>query len=157
MARYRFLSTWLVDAPIERVWDALYAAERYPEWWRGVERVEKLRNGDEHGVGDVYRNTWRSRLPYEVEFDFRVDRVERPFLMEGTAAGGLAGQGHWRLYDGAEGTAVTYDWSVATTKPWMNALAPLARPFFEWNHDWVMRRGGEGLARLLAVPLIAAD
>jgi hypothetical protein len=31
----------------------------------------------------------------------------------------------------------------------MNALAPIARPVFEWNHDYVMHRGGEGLkARL---------
>ena len=25
----------------------------------------------------------------------------------------------------------------------MNALAPLLRPAFEWNHDWVMRNGGD--------------
>jgi hypothetical protein len=36
----------------------------------------------------------------------------------------------------------------------MNALAPLLRPAFVWNHDWVMRQGGEGLARRLGVPLL---
>jgi uncharacterized protein YndB with AHSA1/START domain len=157
VARYRFLTTWLVDAPIERVWDALYDAEHWPDWWRGVESVVKVESGDDSGVGDVYRNRWRSRLPYEVGFDFHVERVERPFLMEGTATGELAGEGRWRLYQGAAGTAVTYDWIVETTRPWMNLLAPVARPAFAWNHDWVMRRGGEGLARLLRAPLVAVD
>jgi hypothetical protein len=33
----------------------------------------------------------------------------------------------------------------------------VARPAFKSNHDYVMRNGGEGLARLLGVPLLAAD
>jgi hypothetical protein len=39
----------------------------------------------------------------------------------------------------------------------MNALAPLARPAFAWNHDWVMRNGGRGLAGLLGCRLLASD
>jgi hypothetical protein len=37
----------------------------------------------------------------------------------------------------------------------MNALAPFARPVFEWNHNAIMRRGGEGLARRLGTRLLA--
>lgn len=37
----------------------------------------------------------------------------------------------------------------------MNVVAPLARPIFRRNHDWVMRIGGEGLARTLGAPLLA--
>jgi hypothetical protein len=39
----------------------------------------------------------------------------------------------------------------------MNLLAPVARPAFKSNHDFVMRHGGEGLAKLLGAPLLAAD
>jgi len=40
----------------------------------------------------------------------------------------------------------------------MNALAPLARPVFAWNHDRVMEWGRSGLARRLgAVVLRAGD
>jgi len=38
----------------------------------------------------------------------------------------------------------------------MARLAPLARPIFEWNHNGVMRAGGEGLARHLGVRLLQA-
>lgn len=38
-AHYRFLTTWVVDAPIEPAWDVINAIERWPEWWRGVQSV----------------------------------------------------------------------------------------------------------------------
>jgi uncharacterized protein YndB with AHSA1/START domain len=156
MADYEFLTTWCLAAPIQPVWDALYESERWPEWWRGVERVRVLEPGDADRVGELSRYTWRSRLPYRLEFDMRTTRVERPFLVEGRAQGELTGDGRWRLFEGNGTTAVTYEWRVETTERWMNVLAPVARPVFAWNHDWVMRRGGEGLARLLGVPLLVS-
>src|SRR5215217_9074881 len=108
MASYEFLTTWCLEAPIDSVWDALYASERWPEWWRGVERVQVLEPGDANRVGELSRYTWRSRLPYELEFDMRTTRVERPFLVEGSAQGELTGEGRWRLFEGGGAMAVTY-------------------------------------------------
>lgn len=156
MADYEFLTTWLLDAPIEPVFDVLHDAKRYPEWWRGVRRVEMLSEGDEDGVGELDRFSWRSLLPYTLEFDMRIVRVERPYVIEGTATGELEGSGTWRLFAGPC-TAVTYEWRVRTTRAWMNAVGPLARPAFAWNHDFVMRQGGHGLARLLDAQLLAHD
>jgi hypothetical protein len=78
VARYRFLTTWCVEAPAEQVWDAIYDAERWPEWWRGVAHARKLRDGDENDVGCVWRFGWRSQLPYTLEFESETTRVERP-------------------------------------------------------------------------------
>jgi uncharacterized protein YndB with AHSA1/START domain len=155
VARYSFLTTWLLDAPVEPVWDAIYGAERWPQWWRGVTRVEEVAPGGESGVGKVFDIAWRSFLPYELEFRTTVTRVEQPHRMEGEAAGDLAGTGRWRLFHAGGTTAVTYEWNVKTTKAWMNLVAPVARPIFRWNHDWVMAQGGRGLAKHLAIPLIA--
>ena len=154
MANYRFLTTWCLDAPRERVWDAIYSIDEWPDWWKGVESVTKLREGDENGVGACYRHVWRSRVPYAVRFDIDVTAVEPPFRLEGVARGELEGIGHWRLFEG-DGTAVTYEWNVRTTRPWMNAAAPRARPIFVWSHNAVMRQGGQGLARLLGATLVA--
>ncbi|MEA2266697.1 MAG: hypothetical protein QOE27_2280 [Solirubrobacteraceae bacterium] len=156
MADYKFLTTWCVDAPLEQVWDVLNETESYPEWWKGVQAVELLRDGDDQGVGQVSRFSWRSVLPYTLRFDMRVTRVERPHLIEGQATGELEGRGIWRLYEG-NGTAVVYDWQVRTTQAWMNVLGPVARPAFAWNHDLVMRQGGLGLAAKLGAPLVAHD
>ena len=154
-SRYRFLTTWVLDAPREDVWEAIYDIERWPEWWRGVDAVEKLADGDADGTGTVYRHRWRSILPYTVGFEMTTTRIERPFLVEGHARGELEGVGRWRLYEG-DGTAVTYEWAVETTRPWMNMLAPVGRPVFVWSHNVVMRWGGEGLARLLGARLLAS-
>ena len=157
MARYRFLTTWLLEADRERVWDAIYESERWPEWWRGVLRTERLAEGDEAGLGQLGRYVWKSKLPYELEFQMRTTRVERPRLLAGEASGELAGTGTWRLFEEDGVTAVVYEWNVDTTRRWMNLLAPIARPIFAWNHDYVMRNGGEGMARLLGCRLLAID
>jgi len=154
-AHYHFLTTWLVAAPIERVWDVIYAIERWPEWWRGVQSVTELMHGDGDGEGTVYRHVWRSRIPYAVRFDSTVEEVRQPHLILARAEGELAGTGTFRLYESPLGTAVTYDWRVHTTRRWMNAVAPVARPVFAWNHHAVMNQGGVGLARVLGVELVA--
>jgi uncharacterized protein YndB with AHSA1/START domain len=157
MADYAFLTTWLLDSPREQVWDAIYDQERWPQWWRGVEEAEEIRPGEESGVGTVSRLVWKSLLPYRVEFEVTTTRVEKPCLLEADAVGELTGVGRWRLYEQDGVTAVLYEWNVATSKAWMNLMAPLLRPAFKWNHDWVMARGGEGISRLLGCELLAGD
>jgi uncharacterized protein YndB with AHSA1/START domain len=157
MADYRFLTTWLLEAEIERVWDAIYESERWPEWWDGVEEAEKIREGDADGVGQYGRYVWKAKLPYRVEFFVTTTRVERPHLLEGAAEGELAGTGTWRLFEHSGVTVATYDWRVRTTRAWMNLLAPVARPAFKANHDYVMGNGGTGIAKLLGARLLASD
>jgi uncharacterized protein YndB with AHSA1/START domain len=155
MADYRFLTTWLLDARREPVWEAIFDQESWPSWWRGVEDVVELDPGDEDGVGSHSRLTWRSKLPYDLVFEAHTTKVERPHLIEAEAIGELSGQGRWRLYEQNGTTAALYEWNVHTSKAWMNLLAPVARPIFAWNHNWVMSRGGEGIARLLDCRLLA--
>jgi uncharacterized protein YndB with AHSA1/START domain len=149
MADYAFVTRWSFQAPIDQVWTLISESERWPEWWTGVERVELLEKGKDGDVGSLRRYTWKSKLPYRLRFEMRTTRVERPHVLEGRAEGELDGTGRWELRQDGDWTRVRYDWRVHTTKAWMNLLAPVARPFFAWNHDVVMRWGGEGLARRL--------
>ena len=155
MAEYSFLSAWLLDAPRQSVWEAIHDQKAWPTWWRGVEEVVELAPGEDGGLGSRSRMVWRSLLPYNLVFETHTVRVERPHLIEGTVDGELAGTGRWRLYEEDGATAVLYEWNVRTTRAWMNLLAPIARPIFAWNHDWVMARGGEGIATLLGCRLLA--
>lgn len=151
MSDYKFLSTWKIEAPIGRVWQTLNDVGGWPGWWKGVVSVVELEPGDDNGVGSIRRTTWKSALPYKLEFDSEVIRVEHERYIEARAFGELEGVGIWHLMnDGGSGTRVDYDWRVKTTKPWMNAIAPLARPFFRWNHDVIMKWGEQGIKRHLA-------
>ena len=154
MAQYEFLTTWVVRAPIDRVFAVLNDSKAFPEWWKGVTAVEVLEEGGERGVGELARYSWRSVLPYTLVFDARVTRVDPPHLIEGRATGELEGVGIWRLFAGSESTAAVYEWRVRTTKRWMNMWGPLPRPAFVWNHNRVMQQGGHGLAERLDAELI---
>ena len=132
------------------MWEVLRDAERWPEWWRGVQRVTELARDERYLIA------WRSRIPYELEFEFAVRDIDAPCCMVGEARGELEGTGRWRLFEDGGVTAVTYEWNVRTTKAWMNLVAPVARRIFEYNHNVVMRWGGEGLAKRLGCNLLAA-
>ncbi len=154
MASYEFVTTWRVSAPIEKVWKEIYHTEYWPQWWKGVISVEELKKGDELGVGSIRLYTWETKLPYKLIFKIETLKVEPMKYLEGRSTGELDGKGIWTLYEEGNETIARYDWQVNTTKFWMNILAPLARPLFEWNHKVVMRWGAESLAKRLGVRVI---
>jgi Polyketide cyclase / dehydrase and lipid transport len=156
MGTFSLNTVWELEAPRDLVWEAIYRADDWPRWWPYVERVIKLEEGDDKGVGAVRRLTWRTRLPYRITFETRATRVERPFHLEAQAVGELVGTGRWTLSKVGRATTVRYEWNVRARKPWMLMLAPVARPVFEWNHNGVMRCGAEGLAQHLGVRLLRA-
>jgi Polyketide cyclase / dehydrase and lipid transport len=149
MAEYHFVSTWQIQAPIERVWEEIYHAEQWPAWWKYVVGVDELEPGASDGTGKRVRLLFRTRLPYTLGFDVRLTVVRPPSELAAEATGELAGTGRWTLTATGGGTLVRYTWDIHTTRWWMNLLAPVARPAFSWNHDELMREGGESLARRL--------
>jgi uncharacterized protein (TIGR02679 family) len=64
MAEYHFVSIWQIQAPIERVWEEIYHAERWPSWWNHVVGVDELEPGAADRVGKHLRLLFRTRLPY---------------------------------------------------------------------------------------------
>jgi hypothetical protein len=159
MAEYHFVSTWQLQAPVERVWEEIWQAERWPLWWKYVAGVQEVEPGAADGTGRRLRLRFRTRLAYMLAFDVRLTCVQPPSSPEAAAklearsAGELEGAGCWTLTPAGGGTQVRYTWDVRTTRWWMNLLAPAARPAFRWNHDQLMRAGGEGLARRLGTEL----
>lgn len=151
MSSYEFVTVWEFDAPVEPVWDFIEDADTWPRWWRGVLSNVEIKKGDDLGVGGIRRSVWKSALPYKLGFDTEIVRIEKYRLIEARAFGELNGTGLWQFEGIApQRTRVTYDWRVSTAKAWMNAIAPIARPFFRWNHDVIMRWGEEGLRKRIS-------
>ena len=99
----------------------------------------------------------KGRLPLRLVFEATITRSVAPREQELRAEGELAGTGRWSLEQQGEVTTARYRWEVATTRPWMNLLAPVARPLFTWNSRGVMLQAGEGLAGFLGVRLVGAE
>jgi hypothetical protein len=157
MADYHYVSTWQLQAPIEQVWAALNDLEHLPVWYAGVQQARELAPGDPQGVGRRVRYVIKGRLPLRLAFEATTTRSVPPRDQELRAEGELAGIGRWSLDQHGQVTTVRYHWEVRTTRPWMNLLAPLARPLFTWNSKGVMLQAGEGLARFLGVPLMNVE
>jgi uncharacterized protein YndB with AHSA1/START domain len=156
-ADYHYISTWQLQAPIERVWAAISQLEQLPAWYPAVQEVQTLTPGDPDAVGSRVRYLIKGRLPMRLAFEATITRVDPPRELELQAEGDLAGTGRWELQHQGEVTTVRYLWDVQTTRPWMNLVAPLARPLFTWNSKGVMLQAGQGLARYLGVPLVKAE
>jgi carbon monoxide dehydrogenase subunit G len=157
MADYHYVSTWQLQAPIEQVWAALNDLEHLPAWYSGVQQARELTPGDAQGIGRRVQYVIKGRLPLRLAFEATTTRSVPPRDQELQAQGELTGTGRWSLEQQGEVTTARYRWDVRTTRPWMNLLAPLARPLFAWNSKGVMLQAGEGLAGFLGVPLVAAE
>lgn len=158
MAEYRLVSVWRFEAPRAAVYAAVRDPRRWPQWWPDARRVEPLRTaGRADGVGCAWRCTWQAGLPYRLRFDIVVTRVRPLVAVAGEVRGDLEGRGRCLFCQDGGITTVRHEWCVRTTSPWMNLLAPCARPLFKYNHALAMRRGGEGLARSLGVRLLGQE
>lgn len=154
MARYRYTSEWLVEAPVERTWDALLLVGEWPTWWRGFRSVERLGAGDEHGLGMRVRQQWRGPLPLTTTINLEIERVERHRLLAGRATGDMLGTCSWAFEAAGDRTKVGFAIDVRPASWWMNLPLPLAGRVFAWNVGTIMRWGSRGLAGLLGAPVI---
>jgi uncharacterized protein YndB with AHSA1/START domain len=126
MADYSFVTVWRLEAPIERVYQAIHDSLAWPDWWPAVKSVEEVRPAtDRGGIGTVRRYTFKGSLPYTLSFDMTVERVEPPTVLAGRATGELDGTGVWTIHEEDGVTFARYDWNVRTTRWWMNLVAPI--------------------------------
>jgi hypothetical protein len=157
MARYHFVTDIRLLAAPDPVWRVLVQPVDWPRWWPRLAQVELRDPGRPDGLGRRYRLAFRTALPYTLSFESETVRIRAPSLWEARVHGELDGTGVYELFAEDGATCLRHTWIVATTKPWMNLLAPLARPAFAWNHAVLMRDFATGLAGRLGVPLISAQ
>jgi hypothetical protein len=147
-ARYQFVDTWQVPAPIEEVYDIVGDTLRYPEWWGAAFlHVE----GDEGPPRPGRRASVIARgfLPYKIRWAGVVTTADRPNGFEIELSGDFEGGGAWKLTPVGDGTQAELDWRPEVTKPLVRYLTPVLRPIFAKNHYWAMDRGQEGILRLI--------
>lgn len=153
--QYAFITKWQIKAPLPLVWDTIHSSLNWPEWWKGVIAVSELQDGDVNGIGGIRQYTWRSVLPYQLEFNMKLTELEHHKRIKGAAFGELEGEGEWFFEEKNGITYIQYHWTVFTNKAWMNYLAFMLKPAFNYNHNVVMSWGAKGLARKLGADLIS--
>lgn len=145
---YRFISHWLIKTDPAKASQTLDDVESWPNWWPGLEKLERLEGVPGH-VGSRVRCTWRAS-GYRLNIIIEIIDYQPQQILRFTSSGDLIGEGSWTMQKaGEDQTAMQIVWNVATTKRWMNRLAPILRPFFERNHQRVMKKGERGFNQFL--------
>lgn len=156
MARYRFVSEWEFGAPVEAVWPEVGDPRAWKGYWSGLVDVRPHDPSAPPAPGASYDLVFKSFLPYTLTLTARIEESDEPHRLVIATSGELEGAAEYEL-EGTDGrTRTRLVWTASTTKPWMNALAFVLRGLFEWNHDVLMRRAGEGLASRIGAPVTHA-
>lgn len=140
MEMYHFKTEWPVKATVERVWQTVIDAERWPTWGKGFKSVEVRGPDTRLSPGAMADMEVRGALPYTLRFTFHVHVFEPPHILALQSEGDIVGEGRWQLEPTEEGSRATYYWDVGLTSRVLDALGriPLFKQLMAWNHDRVM-------------------
>jgi hypothetical protein len=153
VVQYHLASRWTFAAPVGAVWAELSRPELWPTWWKGVQAVRLLEQGDGNGLGAYREMSWRGLFPARLRFKLRTVKIEPRALIETMADGQLTGMGRWQLVRAGAGTEVQHDWIVNVSVPDVPVLSALAGLLFRWNYHWLMKAGQRGLESRVGVRL----
>jgi uncharacterized protein YndB with AHSA1/START domain len=151
MAAFHFVTRGSFSSTPAAVWDVITAVERLPEWFPGFEQAS-LRGTDRTlRVGQVVDCRLAAPMGYRLNFTLTVVEITVPTLLRLESDGDLVGWGQWDVVPATAGTAVTYTWHVAMTKPGFSAIANIGivRRLLARNHEIVMDKGFAALGELV--------
>jgi hypothetical protein len=154
VVQYSFIKKWQLKAPLPDFWTSIYNSLEWPQWWKGVVSVIEIEKNNEEGINGVRNYTWKSVLPYTLNFNMKLVEKKPLQSLKGIAFGELDGNGEWTFTQKDSIVFVQYNWNVTTTKKWMNTFSFLLKPLFRINHNIVMRWGGKCLAKKLKTTLL---
>lgn len=147
---FHFQTTWKVEGSVEQVYDILSEPVDFVDWWPEVYlEVDEIKPGNQDGVGRVVKLLTKGKLPYTLNWQAECVEVEKPNCIVIKAEGDLVGRGEWLITQIGGLVEVNYDWTVVANKPCMKLLSPILKKVFEYNHNWAMKKGEEGLKEKL--------
>ncbi|MBA3003676.1 MAG: hypothetical protein FP813_07500 [Desulfurivibrio sp.] len=153
---YRFEDEWVVEAPVEKVWDSIVNVEDWPIWWQGLEfsySADKLPLGMQ---GKRYTTGWKSPLRYRLEINAVIRESSSHALIIADIHGDIEGVCTCRIQESRTGTRSCFSLAVRTNTTWMSLFSPFLKGCFTRNHNRIMAKGMHGFSLHLARMAAAA-
>jgi hypothetical protein len=135
---------WFPVRPPE-LWGVLESFDRYELWWGWLRRLQVERDGLVDG--NVLRATVAPPLPFRMSVTVRLDRCERPSLVDASVDGDLRGRAVLWLEPAGTGTQARIEWSLGMVRGPVRSAARVAYPVVRWGHDRVVEMAVEAFRR----------
>jgi uncharacterized protein YndB with AHSA1/START domain len=149
---YHLGHRWLIEGPIEDVFDLLTHSGTYPDWWAPCFKSAEPADA-EVAVGAKVRLRVRARLPYELDWNVTLVELDRPNVIVVDTTVRLSGRFRLRgpirytLTDGPDGVEVVNDQILVSERRLPRPLRALAQRAFAYNHAWAFAVGGRGIQK----------
>jgi uncharacterized protein YndB with AHSA1/START domain len=149
---YRLGHRWVINGPIDLVFDVLSQSRDYPIWWAPCFKSAESED-TEVVVGARSHLRVRSQLPYELVWDVTVVELDRPNLIVVDTIVRLSGRFPLRgpirytLADGPDGVEVINEQVIVSERRVPRPLRALLQRTFAYNHNWAFKIGGRGLQK----------
>jgi len=146
---YRLGYRWLINGPIDVVFDLLSHAKDYPTWWQPC--FKSAESDDEVAIGARSHLRVRARLPYELIWDITLVELDRPNVIVVDTDLRLSGRFpmhgpiRYMLTEGPDGVEVVNDQVIVAERRLPRPLRTVLQRAFAYNHAWAFRIGGRGL------------
>jgi hypothetical protein len=147
---YSFVTRWRMPASPREVDLVLSDTAQVARWWPELyAKAEVLESGDITGLGKEVRVETKGFLPYVLKWSYIVTEAKPAEGFSIAATGDIEGDGRWLFEPDGPSTNVIYHWNVRAEKPLLRYFSFLLRPLFAANHNYVMKKGEEGLKKEL--------
>ena len=143
---------WFPVTP-EQLWVMIEQFDLFASWWGWLREFRA--DGAGLVAGNKLHGTVVPPVPYRLRLDVRLQRCDRPRMVQAAVGGDLSGRAVLRLEDASGGTRVAVAWSLEMRSVPLRLAARAAYPAVRWGHDRVVDMAVSGFRRR-ALPAAAA-
>ena len=150
---YQLGYRWTIEGPIETVFHFVSDARTFHEWFPVFKQVVPDDPVGPLRVGSHSRMKVKALLPYTLDWEVTVSKLEPPRMMQTdcrlTLNGRFGMHGYVRYRFEQDGWLVTVinEQELIAERPLPRIFHPIAQTLFALNHDWAMSRSRDPLQR----------
>lgn len=154
MNRVDFQDTFWFPVSPSQLWAAAEQFELFQVWWGWLGDFR----ADTAGLvaGNELHGLVVPPVPYRLRVDIRLQRCERPRLVEAAVGGDVHGWAELRLEDAGGGTRASLAWSLQMHSAPLRVAARVAYPLLRWGHDRVVDMAVAGFRQRALSPAVPA-
>jgi uncharacterized protein YndB with AHSA1/START domain len=143
--RIEYEASFWFPVPPPRMWTIIERFDLFESWWAWLADFR----ADDAGLvgGNVLHGTVVPPVPYRLRLEVRLQRCERPRVIEATIGGDLRGRAAVRLAAAGNGTRADVAWSLQMHSAPLRVAAHMAYPLMCWGHDRVVDMAVAGFRR----------